>query len=84
MSQTLSMNLNCVINEVNQLLSGKLPNFYYIDLLIHMRLNDDCLPCVAIAGHHNTGTRTPAVMMSECRNSAYQYFHVVIHILNYT
>ena len=71
MSQTLSMNLNCVIDEVNQILSVKLPIYYDIDLLIHMRLNDECLPCVAIAGHHNTGSRNPAVMMSECRNSTY-------------
>ena len=56
MSQTLSMNLNCVIDEVNELLSVKLPIFYDIDLLIHLRLNDQCLPCVAIAGHHNTGS----------------------------
>ena len=84
MSQTLSMNLNCVIDEVNELLSVKLPIFYFIDLLIHLRLNDQCLPCVAIAGHHNTGSRNPAVMMTEYRNPTYQCFHILIHLLNYT
>jgi len=84
MSQTLSMNLYCVIDEANQLLSVRLPIYYDIDLLIHMRLNDDCLPCVAIAGHHNAGSKNPAVTISECRNSTYRCFHVVIYILNYT
>ena len=84
MSQTLSMNLNCVIDEVNELLSVKLPIYYAIDRLLHLILNDKCLPCVTIAGDHTTGSRNPAVMMTECRNSTYQCFHVLIHILNYT
>ena len=48
MSQTLSMNLNCVIDEVNELLSVKLPIYYAIDRLLHLILNDKCLPCVQL------------------------------------
>ena len=56
MSQTLSMNLNGVIDKVNELLSISLPHNYAIDLLLHLRLNDKCLLSIAVAGHHNNGS----------------------------